>query len=197
MIHIFLSLFDCKTENYPIPPRVETYKTNMYNINKVKRDMKRNWAKLATYIFIQHLYMFPFNAQCVVWELGPEAPKHIHRDIPMLKIYAASVSSYAYRTLYSRSPRTRFNSFSVYFPLFPTISLLFRLSALWPQQTPGFFAGNHHNMRQICGVSGLAPDFPLISCLPPLLCPFRAAVSAFSPICHRFFPICHRKTGGN
>ena len=28
-------------------------------------------------------------------------------------------------------------------------------------------------------VPGLAPDFPLISFLPQLLCPFRAAISAF------------------
>jgi hypothetical protein len=45
-------------------------------------------------------------------------------------------------------------------PLFPTISLLCRLPPVGPQKTPGFSAGNQHNMRRICGVSGLAPDSP-------------------------------------
>jgi len=37
-------------------------------------------------VIVQHVCMLPFNAQCVVWELGPEASNHIHKNAPISSI---------------------------------------------------------------------------------------------------------------
>jgi hypothetical protein len=103
-------------------------------------------------------------------------------------------------TDFCSSPRTTFNSFSQlpppfpgYFPPFPTVPCLTPADTRFFRRKPT----TQHEADVRCFWVVLAPDFPLVSCLPPLLCPFRAAISAFLPVCHRFFPICHRKTGGS